>query len=478
MATTHSNIGNIFQDVRKLDEALERYQEALKIRKKLAPRSLDIFSLHNNIGTIYHDKGEIDKALEQFQKALNIIKVLAPETLDIANVYNNIGISYQNKGETYKALAKFQKALNIIEELTPGSLNIAILYNNIGRIYQDQGKASKAIEQYQKSESKTHTNDNFITLVNEFRNNYDNAQKLITSFIKSSYSHERIEYILNHTDNHKDSSYYQLVKNIIRISIKLDFSHWKISPSLVHYTNADAALKILTEEETLKTGSYIKHRQLRNNINFRIYSSFYANDPEEGKILNTYLTPNNKEENQGQYHHCILSLFSGRNLDDLPTWQTYGDDGKGVAIYIATDGNLSKHKDIIRELERDKNKSYSTTKNVNVGLYKILYLNKKEKIDLVGLTKKKRELEDCKQALKNIKHNPSAQDQINKIGIELQELEIKEHLCHIKNILNKKPKDLSKKLSLLNIIAHLFKDDAYKHEQEVRLLYSTVYVSC
>ncbi|HCL90627.1 MAG TPA: hypothetical protein DHW70_04845, partial [Candidatus Atribacteria bacterium] len=72
-STALGNIGNIYHNLGKPDEALEYYQQALEINRKLGYEQGTVHNL-NNIGTLYNELGKYDEALKCQEEALEISK--------------------------------------------------------------------------------------------------------------------------------------------------------------------------------------------------------------------------------------------------------------------------------------------------------------------------------------------------------------------------------------------------------------------
>ncbi len=182
------NIGNIHHNLGKPDEALEYYQQALEINRKLGYEQGVAHNL-NNIGTLYNELGEHDEALKCQEEALEISKKfkdeqaiadslanigiiytdsgkpeealkLFQEVLEIntqnkyqegiANVFNNIGLAHSNLKETDQALNYFQKALKINKKIGYKE-GVATDLGNIGLIYITLGKSEEALKYYQEA---------------------------------------------------------------------------------------------------------------------------------------------------------------------------------------------------------------------------------------------------------------------------------------------------------------------------------------
>lgn len=187
-STTLGNMGNIYHNLGKPDEALEYYQQALEINRKLGYEQGAAYNLNNigtlynelgkhnealkcqeealeisrkfkdeqaianslaNIGTIYTDSGKPEEALKLFQEAIEINKKNKYQE-GIANVFNNIGLAHSNLRETEQALNYYQKALKINEKIGYKE-GVATNLGNIGLIYITLGKSKEALKYYQEA---------------------------------------------------------------------------------------------------------------------------------------------------------------------------------------------------------------------------------------------------------------------------------------------------------------------------------------
>jgi len=128
----YNELGAIFRDEEKYTEAMEQFENALKINKNYA------FTYYN-IGYIQYKLGAYEDALAYFREALKF-KLAAQLHMDI---YNSIGITYSEMGNDTDAVHAFKKAIEIL----PGSI---IPYNNLGRQYSKMGKFDQAIEIFEK----------------------------------------------------------------------------------------------------------------------------------------------------------------------------------------------------------------------------------------------------------------------------------------------------------------------------------------
>jgi tetratricopeptide (TPR) repeat protein len=99
LANEHLKIGNIYIDLRRLDDAIDEYQKALR----LSPNFADIIT---QLGIAYREKGQYDDAIKQFSKA----KEVNPRYM-LARLH--LGLAYYSHGFYGLAEEEWQEALKI-----------------------------------------------------------------------------------------------------------------------------------------------------------------------------------------------------------------------------------------------------------------------------------------------------------------------------------------------------------------------------
>jgi protein O-mannosyl-transferase len=114
-ARAYNNLGNLYCDKEKYDEAIKEYMNALAIKP-------DYAEAYNNLGIIYSIRKEYDKAISTYETALKYDP-------DIAETHTNLGNLYSLTKKYDKAVAEYQKALSIDPNLAGAYYNIGILYN-------------------------------------------------------------------------------------------------------------------------------------------------------------------------------------------------------------------------------------------------------------------------------------------------------------------------------------------------------------
>ena len=100
-------------------------------------------------GKQFRRNGQYDKAIENYQQALTLFRKLGRED-GIALSLGNIGLAYWSWGQHDKAIKNYQQALVINRKLGKED-GVATSLSNIGRVYRSWGQNDKAIENYQQA---------------------------------------------------------------------------------------------------------------------------------------------------------------------------------------------------------------------------------------------------------------------------------------------------------------------------------------
>ncbi len=93
------NLGKLYNDEDKLDEAEKYYKKAININ----PNRIEAY---NNLGTIYKDREEFEKAEEYYKRAISI-------NSNYKEAYRNLGSLYNDKNNINLAKKYYNKAISI-----------------------------------------------------------------------------------------------------------------------------------------------------------------------------------------------------------------------------------------------------------------------------------------------------------------------------------------------------------------------------
>ncbi len=125
------------------DEALEKYEEALEIKKRIGDVSGEAISLHQ-IGMIYQERGLYDEALEKYEESLEITKRIGDVSGEASSLHQ-IGSIYQERGSYDVALVKYEEALEIEKRI--GNVNgEAFSYGQLGQFSKKMKKYKEALD--------------------------------------------------------------------------------------------------------------------------------------------------------------------------------------------------------------------------------------------------------------------------------------------------------------------------------------------
>lgn len=156
VATTIGNIGNVYWKVGKLREAMTRLENSLRILRivsmkngrleDISDETVEISNTLHSLGIVYYLLGNNDRALTTFTKALNSRKIVyGKKSVDVARTLDAIGSVYLQKGCNSDAIQHFQDALRIKQDL-PSINNISLVISlknlaNATRMDKDYKKA-------------------------------------------------------------------------------------------------------------------------------------------------------------------------------------------------------------------------------------------------------------------------------------------------------------------------------------------------
>ena len=141
-----NDLGELFAQQGRLDEAAKHFASALEINPRFA-------HARHNMGMMLVQRGKLDEAIDEFSKAVAI----DPQFVD---AYNKLGAALAGKGRLDEAAANFSKAL----EVDPA---YASAHANLGFLYDQQGKTDEAVASY--SNALTFGMDNTMSAQTHFR---------------------------------------------------------------------------------------------------------------------------------------------------------------------------------------------------------------------------------------------------------------------------------------------------------------------
>ena len=145
-AYVYLSIGNTYLNLRNYAEALNYYQKALDIFKKIGHK-IGTAKILNKIGNIYLNKKNYAEASNYYQVALDIFTAVGHK-LGSIEVLNNMGLLFLRLKKIDETLENYEKALNICKEIGL-SRKQALIYKYIGDVYSTlEKKYNFALDNY------------------------------------------------------------------------------------------------------------------------------------------------------------------------------------------------------------------------------------------------------------------------------------------------------------------------------------------
>ena len=131
-AEAHSNLGSTLQDMGRLNEAEASYRRALQIKP-------DFAEVHSNLGATLKYLGRLDEAEASYRRALQIKQ-------DYAEVHSNLGITLKELGRLDEAEASCRQALKIKPDYAEAHSNLGIILRNLGRLEEAEASYRRALQ--------------------------------------------------------------------------------------------------------------------------------------------------------------------------------------------------------------------------------------------------------------------------------------------------------------------------------------------
>lgn len=122
------NLGNILYKANRIPEAMELFNQAMRIKPAVA---------HYSLGNALLLKDRTSEAIDQYQQALWI-------NPDYAEAHNNLGGALLHTGRTSEAIDQYEQAVRI-------NPDYAEAHNNLANALIQTGRASEAIEHYKQA---------------------------------------------------------------------------------------------------------------------------------------------------------------------------------------------------------------------------------------------------------------------------------------------------------------------------------------
>ncbi len=430
MAQLYNDIGCCYVELLDLNKAIEAFQKSVECDRHFAVAYNNwAYTLAVECDTMIKNR-EWEKKLNE---ALSQIRIaLVSDDTDVAFYTNKVQIEYE--------LGNYDQ---VLKDCTEGC-NIAKTYSSCKTLIQMRILAK--LEKYE-SNPKVY-NISFDDIYDDMQAIYSNEKGQEKFFYRGMEVFKKLE-----------ASDLNAKKIAFLLSL-LEFNIDKVKSELVvrdlnnevaYYTNLYSLYYILNDEE-----SETKYRIPLFDVN-------HMNDPNEGVTLQEYILSRTKQEDVKEMLNSnfsngkkkkdrisfekftFLKSFS-KVIDTLPMWVQYGDDGKGCCIKI----NPLFFTNLNYQSKSSEKFFEALPFKDDYRLYNVIYINGNSSITT---------------------EHPRVSSLLNRIA------EILDNLAAIYCKCNESAKQYIEEAIAKSIssIKYLFKDSAYEHEEEVRIIINRNY---
>ncbi|MFP4470782.1 MAG: tetratricopeptide repeat protein [Bacteroidales bacterium] len=146
LASIYVNIGSMYQDQSKLQQAFDYYIRATEVYERLG-QNKDLAIVLNNMALIYIDQENYHKAILLLKRASRLNEKIG-DRVNLSINFSNLGICYKEILLYDSAIATFNRSLEIAGELNL-THDLARNYLNLGNVYIKLKKFEEARKSYQ-----------------------------------------------------------------------------------------------------------------------------------------------------------------------------------------------------------------------------------------------------------------------------------------------------------------------------------------
>ncbi len=138
-----NDLGGVYFDLRRSEEALACISEALELRRAAGDRSGEVLGL-NNLTILYRERGQLDRALGSGRQALSLSRETGDRRGEAAALHG-LGEIYRRRGRPEKSLHCFEQALALFRVVNERRGECYAL-QSIGESYHDLRRSGEGIK--------------------------------------------------------------------------------------------------------------------------------------------------------------------------------------------------------------------------------------------------------------------------------------------------------------------------------------------
>ncbi len=143
-----NQLGSAYDSLSEFNQAIDFYDQALSLARKLGDRNSEAASL-GNLSSAYGSLGQYQQAIQFQQQSLEIFREIGDRNGETKAI-NGLGNAYYSLGQYQQAIHFHQKSLEIFKEIGDRNGEAASL-GNLGIAYYSLGQYQQSIQFYQQS---------------------------------------------------------------------------------------------------------------------------------------------------------------------------------------------------------------------------------------------------------------------------------------------------------------------------------------
>ncbi len=117
VALTLNNLGNVYSNQGKWQEAITAFEQSLQIKRQLGDVH-GVAQTLNNLGNVYRQQGHWQEAIAAYEQSLQIKRELG-DVHGEGQTLANLGLLYENRHQPDQAKAHWQEALTKLNPSSP-----------------------------------------------------------------------------------------------------------------------------------------------------------------------------------------------------------------------------------------------------------------------------------------------------------------------------------------------------------------------
>lgn len=147
------NLGAVYKELAKYDQAHEMYREAISIIENgNKQQKADMAFTLNNIATIHEQQGHYAEAIELYKQSLDVAeKRFGPEATQTLLAINNLVNVYTTTGDYVEAMNLVKREIPIFEKNPKYRFELAVYLFHSARLADERGNFDKAEEIYKQA---------------------------------------------------------------------------------------------------------------------------------------------------------------------------------------------------------------------------------------------------------------------------------------------------------------------------------------